>query len=509
MKYFQLIKFANLMIAILILGINLLTASWLPLHGDIYFHTDIARDFLLIDEVLQTHKLTLIGARAGGIPGVYYGPLWLYLNLPMYYLSGGNPVIIGWFWVGLFISGSIIFFLISRQLLGKHLSIWATVLYTTILSSSIPNSIAHLGAVLLCPVWFYALVKFINKPGWLFLVGSYFILGLMVHFQVAFAGPMIVIQTSYLVYYLSKLKKMKYLLSIFVLVIPLATYILFELRHNFLQFRAVVSFLTSNHPQTLNDLEHFFLSRMSGLFMRGMGLFPGDWQVGSLILITGLIFLSRGKQIGHQLVIWLFGLFYVGFWLITFLFKGEVWGYYYWPFIPLSILCLFTVEKMIKKTYVYFIVLIMISINLISNIRWLSNLYLFTGKHESSWKFQQLLAQKIYAQAPADFGYYIYTPDQYGYSPRYAMLYTQKEYPHKRGHFFTKKSNTYLIMAADAPENPYISRDNWRRDKVKIVTTPTQEDTYSNGYLVQKFNLSQEQMNIEADQNLIHDLFFR
>ena len=50
--------------------------------ADVRFHTDIARDFLVMADIVETNKPTLIGPKSGGISGVFHGPAWYYLNLP-------------------------------------------------------------------------------------------------------------------------------------------------------------------------------------------------------------------------------------------------------------------------------------------------------------------------------------------------------------------------------------------------------------------------------------------
>ncbi|MFA5584760.1 MAG: hypothetical protein WDA09_11150, partial [Bacteriovoracaceae bacterium] len=66
-------------------------------HGDLLVHADVGRDLLVLEELVQTRQPTLIGPRAG-IAGVFHGPLWYYLNLPVFVLVGGNPVLMGWYW---------------------------------------------------------------------------------------------------------------------------------------------------------------------------------------------------------------------------------------------------------------------------------------------------------------------------------------------------------------------------------------------------------------------------
>src|ERR1700704_37205 len=99
MKYFYLF----FCIASILFGIYLFSLHLLL--GDLLFHTDIARDFLLIQDIAVNNKLTLIGPRAGGIPGVFFGPIWLYLNLPAFIIGNGNPLAVGYFWLLLFLFG--------------------------------------------------------------------------------------------------------------------------------------------------------------------------------------------------------------------------------------------------------------------------------------------------------------------------------------------------------------------------------------------------------------------
>ena len=99
--------------------INFLSASWYLLKGDILFHVDIARDFLVLEEIVFLKKLTLIGARSGGIPGLFHGPLWFYLNLPAFLIGKGNPLFVGLFWIILFALSLIIIYNIAKKVFDK------------------------------------------------------------------------------------------------------------------------------------------------------------------------------------------------------------------------------------------------------------------------------------------------------------------------------------------------------------------------------------------------------
>src|SRR5690348_11838684 len=96
--------------------------SYHLLHHDLLFHTDIARDFLLTDEIATTHKFTLIGPHAGGIPGVFFGPIWLYLNLPIFLIAHGNPIIVGYFWVSIMLIALGSVFFVARKVFNTTIA---------------------------------------------------------------------------------------------------------------------------------------------------------------------------------------------------------------------------------------------------------------------------------------------------------------------------------------------------------------------------------------------------
>ena len=109
------------LIIILVILINILLSAWYVLNKDLVFHTDIARDFLVLEDIVRTHKPTLLGPRSGGIPGVFHGPLWFYVNLPIFILGQGNPVVVGWFWVFLSASSIFITYYFGKKIFNRKL----------------------------------------------------------------------------------------------------------------------------------------------------------------------------------------------------------------------------------------------------------------------------------------------------------------------------------------------------------------------------------------------------
>src|SRR3990167_10532225 len=88
----------------LLIVINFYFAAYPLLKSDVHFFNDVARDFLLLREI-DSKKIVLIGPRSNA-SGLFHGPLWSYLNYPVYKIVQGNPVAQAWFWLGLGVSAT-------------------------------------------------------------------------------------------------------------------------------------------------------------------------------------------------------------------------------------------------------------------------------------------------------------------------------------------------------------------------------------------------------------------
>jgi hypothetical protein len=118
-----------------------------------------------------------------------------------------------------------------------------------------------------------------------------------------------------------------------------------------------------------------------------------------------------------------------------------------------------------------------------------------------------LQASAIYTDAKgANFGWYIYSADQYGYSPKYAMHYVQKQST-TNGFTFQKKPITYLIITPS--NNKYTNEKDWKKDKIHLTRQADKVIQFSGGNYVEKYMLSAEEQKVPAANDLIEDLMFR
>jgi hypothetical protein len=200
---------------------------------------------------------------------------------------------------------------------------------------------------------------------------------------------------------------------------------------------------------------------------------------------------------------------YAGFWLTTFLFKGVAWSYYYWPFMGLTAILFTGLNTLLNPKIFWPLFLIVISLNTINNLNFCRGSRSAIGRSGGSWKFNYQLATAIFKNAPQEFGYYVYSPDLFGYPQKFALHFVQSQFSHKQSFPFTKKATTYLIINPPPGDKPYLKGDWWKTQQVKITNKPVQVIRYPNNLVVEKYQLNKMEQQISADPNLIQDLHFR
>ncbi len=244
---FLLGKLLKLSFFILVI-FNLVLASWYQLHGDLYFHSDIARDFLLFNEIANK-KIMLIGARSGAA-GVYHGPFWYYLNFPVFFISGGNPIAVGWFWIFL-----IVVFLISGFQLAKKLFDEVAAYFFVLLMSTYfifqSNSFSHpVGSLMMTLFFFYTFWQYLKTFKVQYLAINVIIVGLLIQLEIVNGVPFFFLSLVFATVEQIRRKKLIHWLAFFLILIPLSSYIVFDIRHDFFQFKSLMTFVSSATGQS-------------------------------------------------------------------------------------------------------------------------------------------------------------------------------------------------------------------------------------------------------------------
>lgn len=513
-------------IILLLILFNVLLASRWIFDGNIFFHTDIARDFLLMEDIIDNKHMTLIGPRSGAIPGLFHGPLWLYLNLPAFVIGGGNPVFVGWFWVLLYISSIFVTYFVGKKLFGEEEGMLSALLLSSVTVLLVRSLFNPYGALLLSPLFFYFFITYLRNSQLRTLVLSFLFLGFIIQFQMAFGVPVLFLTLFYLIYYLFKKKKLSHMISLLVLLIPLSSFLLFDLRNRFFQIKSVADYLwgPQSHGKLSLNLYQLGIMRIKESVTDGLGIITqNNFYLTMLLLMLFIvgIYLSRKKRNNTKtLPIYTIGvLFYLGFWFFTIFFKGPVWNYYYLPFIPLLILIFASLRKYINSFFFFTIFFLIYAVNMSAAVQDIRTYNPDpSGQDVSTWKFNKLVSEKVFSGSEKDFGYFIFTPDLYGYSPRYALDFHQKRFKDKKVKPYEKSVTTYLVIAPP----PYYGRDpnsvwyqkntnssTWKNNDIRIYRKPDNTVSFDNGFTIEKYNLSDEEIKVVPNPYLIKDIFFR
>lgn len=490
-----------------------LSAYWL-FQGDIHYDVDVSRDFLVIEDIVENRHLTLLGPRSGAIPGIFHGPLWFYVNLPTFFISGGNPILVGWFWWGLSIIFLWIVFLVARKLFDVKIALLSVLLFSvnSIVNPSIglKNFYNPYGAVFLFPLFFLSFQQYIINSRLKYLIFALFILGLIIQFQMAFGIPILLAVTALLGYLLVKKKRLFHFLSYFILLIPLSTFIIFDIKHNGLQLNALIQFVNREGNSSL-DVLSISGDRIKALIFDSFDqLSPGKnffTVFHTLFFVGGFIYVLK-KSILQKTTYWLFGYLFLSFWVISLFYSGGV-GNYFWPLLPLIVIIFCSFYKVIKKEIFIPVFIILYLVNFYIGISAILDFKTdINQRGPHSWAFNLQVAKAVFEDAKGDFGYFNFSPDRFAYQQRYAMIYAGKNFPNINSFSSVKKPLTYLLEVDPPKDRPELSGINWRISDVGIDRSPDQIFHFD-FIKVEKYLLNSEEVKIKTNPYLMDSVFLR
>lgn len=513
-KFFRIILFAFLII-------NFFAGAYFLVRGDIFFNTDIARDFLLLDE-LKERKLVLIGPRASGLNGFFHGPLWMYLNFPVYLLSNGDPVIQGWFWYGL-----LGLFLLSLYYVAKKLFDHDSALITTTLASTvftIPYSDFGIyngfynphGALFLAPLFFYTFILYRRTSKPIYLILQLLLSGAIIQFQVAFGGPLFILATIVNVYHIVKNKLIKHFLFYGVLVIPFSTYIVFDLRHNFSHLRAIFTPETDPYRIYLT-LQQMASSRIDAIFSTGLHFFREPITsfnsiIGYALAFGIYFFISKKQDSKNQDIYKSIIYFYIGYFLLSLIQNGWVQYFYWMPLFPFVYLFFSRLLFVIPKKLFYTLVLFVLVVHAFMMMSRFKNVDNVIGIDKNSWKFQSNMVKDIFDDADGqEFGFFVRAPDIFGYASKYPFIYWKYRKQNSKPTIYAKKRLTYIVIEPAPKGLEHINNEYnwWKKNKLMIATVGAQLNTYPNGFRIEKFILSEAEVNTPIEPGINDWIYFR
>lgn len=448
-KYFQYISL------FLILLLPFLLGSRMILAGDFNYLYDQARDLMLTKSVAVDHKLMLIGSRSG-IGGFFHGPLYIYLLVPFFFLGNGNPLA----FTPLFVAIGIVT-VTAGFIVGKKLyNIWVgfLVAFFLALSPRIWGYFASNQGINLIPLlyllMFYNLINYLRGKRKSFIWAAFFT-GLTFQFETATALVLVPIIT-FLYFLLPKaINEWKIIVaSIASFAISISSFILFDIRHEFLMTRSLANYvLTGNGkgylPLPLRLNRHF----MSLIDVYKSALIKENLLLQLLLLtivlmVLWLFFQKKAKSIFKGELL-LFGLFPIATYAFFMLHSQYVYPEYALglivPIVFFISLCIY----LIKDLRIGQIAIIaLLSVSLIQSMILIFNQYSKPYKNlgAGSYKNQKEMVDWIFRDASGKkFGYFVFTNETFTSNIDYLMWWAGTRI-YNNMPTNAKQPITYLIM---------------------------------------------------------------
>lgn len=461
--------------------------------GSIPFWYDPARDFLAALANLQ--KPTLLGPPTG-IPGIFYGPYWIWLiSLGLLISKDPRVVILIVQTLPYFIFFPLLLFKLTKNY-GKYF--W--LLPWTLFILAYKNYTTYLWNPHLAPLIFLALIYFLSELNLSLkklplkkITISGCILGLLLNFHMSFAIGAFFASIVYFViklipqnfsqnHLISQFKKLAkittcYTIGVFIVIVPT---IIFETRHQFLQTKAL-----------LENLNHTIINKTNIIGLQGMSseeiiynfyarffelIHVKPFSVAILLIIIS-VFVAyifkfpkpklKQQEVNILLLTLLFSISTLSIYLST---KNPVWHYH---FIAVEIIFLLLIAFIAGRLLIVQLALFSWAIYLIVSI----SINFFHTFSDSPLVLQSVASKKyiietVYHDAnKKPFSAFAYSSHIYTYDFDYVFkwLSSQNNWPMP----VDQQSDfplVYLIIP-EAPENLQLDFINYKTPKDKYTTT--------------------------------------
>jgi len=362
MKRFNLLSFLKenkLMIFILSLAAFL---RFYSIEGKASFLGEQGRDLIIAKKIIFLEKLTLLGPPTSLSDSIHFGPFYHYFNafwLAIFKLNPLGPAV-GFGFLSLL--ACLFLYLTAKNFGFKKAGIFASLLFAISplmisYGQSMFNSYFLVSFTVFC-LW--AISKFWQnkKCSWLFLAGIFAGFAVQANF-LSYGLPFSVL--IFLLFFFKKdwFKNITFFISgVFLAVLP---YLIFELKHDFLNVRGFVEWLAK---PGLKESTTIFGLNLPQIFFKTFYFPIGSFNnfLTTILIILTLVslnfLLSKKKKDDFFKIIWLFWLVNV---VLIGLYRGEMLSHYLgatYPFVFLWFGYLFSKLISFKKSFLFFLILV-------------------------------------------------------------------------------------------------------------------------------------------------------
>jgi len=468
------------------------------------FAFDHGKDSLAIMDMLLNLSPKFIGPWTS-IPGLYFGPGWYYLLAPFYWLFGYNPI-----------GGAVIMLLLVLLQIGlayKYLGKWEAVILTTaplwfILSKSAwnPYPMTLLSLVIVILLKLSAETKKLT-PRHAFGLGLAASFGF--HFSAAFAIFYPIIIIAALLIFRIRLKLKAVLLGFIGFALPFLPHLLFELRYNFSQVRAVLAYFQKGEAHTFG-IEKIQSVVTTSLGEIRLGILPESNYLGAfslalpLLLVALLIWVAirttkSSKELQRALLL---SVLFIAFPIICFFFLHfNVW--YVYAMVPAAV---WLVGSILRRSpfwlrAIYIFLLFLGPVFAYSQYFMGERALLIQGRGFLPIKIQaiELIQEKAGSRRYAS---YQYVPDIYDFSYQYIYFWKALEGKALPVEFsYQPGESAYVVQKAELLQHFTVAEGD-PEVIFYIVEKPENEEFLSRWWDAQQFSAIEETIELSPEVTL-------
>lgn len=493
-------KFFTILFVVFILFLGVGLRAQETLSHNFLFLLDQGRDMMEVKNIFYDHHFTLIGPSTS-LRGVFQGPLWYYLlGLPTF-IFGGDPwggvflmliisiatIVVAYFWMKFFFgekAGIITLFLfaISPEAAAAATYVWN------------PHPMW-----LLIVTYIFSFYGVINRSI-KFNLMLWPLIGLMFHFQTALAVFILASSVTYIFIFNRKVIFNKYFLAgVTLLLCTFLPQILFDLRHDFLMTKSILSIFggseqglfVSGENHGYFDLVNahvvsFYNNFRSAFVAEGYLKYFPDFAIGIIILV--FLFVNRIKLFSKKESLFILALsrFILIVLMLSFIYPFPI---RYWFLTGFQSFYLILLGLILSKFYinlwgrvilaVFFVVLIF------NSFQRIDLLYFNPPNDGGAEKIKGKLGAIDFIYNDANgvpFGLLVFTPAVYTYAYDY-LIWWYGNNKYKYVPYSDKKGIFYLLIEVDRSK-PW-SYNGWLETVVKTGTI-LETTNLPSGLIVQK-----------------------
>ncbi len=362
-----------LLLVILLVGAFL---RFYQIRDQATFLGDEGRDAIVVKRMIVDHKFTLLGPTVS-FGNLYLGPIYYYMMIIPLWLSRLDPVGPAMMVASFGVLSIFLVYLLGREFFDKVSGLSAAALYAVshliivhTRSSWNPNPVPFFALLTIYALW--RLVKYKDEK-WITLVGTSLGIIFQLHY-IAFAF----IGSIFLIFLILKIRLSRkwYLLGVLSFLALISPQVLFEIRHNFVNFKAMIDFFLKRGQHAASAGVGFDKLAPFSLYQRLFTklLATGKIWLGAILLLfatsNAAICAFKKKKFKSENL----GLSILGLWMLLGvltipLYQGTIYDHYLGfifptPFLLFGLVISKMWTKKIGKIFALIIVLFLFVFNL-------------------------------------------------------------------------------------------------------------------------------------------------